>query len=49
MRTVAAITLLISLLAACGQTGPLYLPGEAPQQETAEDQSADNEAILPGT
>lgn len=30
MRVVAAITLLMSLLAACGQTGPLYLPGEAP-------------------
>lgn len=30
MRTVAATTLLMSLLAGCGQTGPLYLPGEAP-------------------
>lgn len=49
MRTIAAITLLMSLLAACGQTGPLYLPGEAPRPETAEEQSADNEEILPGT
>ena len=30
MRIFAAITLLMSLLAGCGQTGPLYLPGEAP-------------------
>ena len=30
MRVVAAITLLMGLLAGCGQTGPLYLPGEAP-------------------
>lgn len=30
MRIFAAITLLIALLAGCGQTGPLYLPGEAP-------------------
>jgi len=34
MRTLAALTLL-ALLAACGQTGPLYLPGEAPREGEA--------------
>jgi predicted small lipoprotein YifL len=35
MRIVAAITLLLSLLVGCGQTGPLYLPGEAPTPQAS--------------
>ena len=34
MRAIAAITLLMGMLAGCGQTGPLYMPGEAPPAGT---------------
>ncbi len=46
MRTIAAAALLLSLLAACGQTGPLYLPEEAPPSTAAqgEPDAAANEA-----
>jgi predicted small lipoprotein YifL len=35
MRIIAATTLLVSLLAGCGQMGPLYLPGEAPPERSS--------------
>ena len=36
----AALTLALALLGACGQTGPLYLPGEEPptREEAREQQ-----------
>lgn len=33
MRYIATLTLL-GLLAGCGQTGPLYLPGEEPERRS---------------
>lgn len=46
MRTFFAIIALVSL-AGCGQTGPLYLPGEEPARRTAPgDETAD--AASPG-
>lgn len=34
MRHIATLTLL-ALLCACGQTGPLYMPGEEPERHRA--------------
>jgi predicted small lipoprotein YifL len=39
-QLITALALLTLLLAGCGQTGPLYLPGNAPEQ-------ADNQAQQP--
>ena len=36
MRTLVAMMTLV-LLGACGQTGPLYLPGEEPPRGAAQD------------
>ncbi len=50
MKTLSSALLLAFVavvLAGCGQTGPLYLPGEAPESQTdgpfgMDDDSADN-------
>jgi predicted small lipoprotein YifL len=48
-----AAALLTVLLAACGQTGPLYLPKDdpnataTPQPPTAEEQTDDTETVAP--
>ena len=49
MRLTTAMALLLAsyLLGACGQTGPLYLPGqEQPSREEAREQQPD---LVPGT
>ena len=35
-QCIAALVLLTTVLAGCGQTGPLYLPGAAPEQTGTE-------------
>ena len=46
MRPLIVVSLLILLLSACGQTGPLYLPKDAPEPaavQTAEPTNPDNQ------
>ena len=53
MSRMIAAALLTVLLAACGQTGPLYLPKDdpnataTPQPSTAEEQTDDTETVAP--
>jgi predicted small lipoprotein YifL len=46
MRTFVAMMTLV-LLGACGQTGPLYLPGEEPPPEAARDTTEPVTATAP--
>ncbi|HQQ74175.1 MAG TPA: lipoprotein [Pseudomonadales bacterium] len=41
MRPIIAIPLLILLLSACGQTGPLYLPDHEPNSKAADKPAAE--------
>lgn len=53
MSRMIAAALLTVLLAACGQTGPLYLPKDdpnataTPQPPAAEEQTDDTETVAP--
>ncbi|WP_462156782.1 LPS translocon maturation chaperone LptM [Pseudoalteromonas sp. GB56] len=42
LRLILAATSL-TLLSACGQSGPLYLPEDAPQNQPVEDDQGQNE------
>ncbi|RLQ20989.1 hypothetical protein DWB85_14790 [Seongchinamella sediminis] len=46
MRYIATLTLLV-LLGGCGQTGPLYLPGEEPEPRSRGSASDNREEPLP--
>jgi predicted small lipoprotein YifL len=46
MRYIATLTLLV-LLGGCGQTGPLYLPGEEPQPQGRGSASDNSEEPIP--
>ena len=46
MRYIATLTLLV-LLGGCGQTGPLYLPGEAPEPQPRGSASDNSEQATP--
>lgn len=46
MRTLVAMITLV-LLGACGQTGPLYLPGEEPPRPEARDTAEPDTTTLP--
>jgi predicted small lipoprotein YifL len=35
MRPIIALSFMVLLLSACGQTGPLYLPGHDPHDKSA--------------
>ncbi len=41
-----AIPTLFFLLCGCGQTGPLYMPGEAPGAASASEQPAEDTASM---
>ena len=45
MRYIATLTLL-GLLAGCGQTGPLYLPGEEPESRSSMPGSSEPESTI---
>jgi predicted small lipoprotein YifL len=40
LHVVAAVLMLLGLVA-CGQTGPLYLPGDLPEEPAGEDDQGD--------
>lgn len=46
MRTLVAM-ITLALLGACGQTGPLYLPGEEPPRPAASDTTEPDPATVP--